>query len=166
MHIPDLMLFSFQILSVVLDGINVIIRSGSDAHMDEMFTEFNSLYASDRSRSYRSTITVSCGFPTKNVIDVSAPILDGVFIQHDYGSSCHPTGKDFNVNIQQWSLKLNQLNSKMRRDLKFYLVLVTSQDFRSHVTLYQDFYDIYALVSYFLKMIFFCGIVQKNTKIL
>ena len=112
-----------------------------------MLAEFSRLYAMDKLRAYQSTLTVSCDAASLKVIPISAPVLDGIFIQHSYGSTCHPTGDKFQDSVKEWSLLLRRVNMDMRKDLKFYTVIVQSRDVHAYVTTYQDFYGIYQEVS-------------------
>lgn len=143
----DCFYVSFSNNSSVLNGINLSIRTGNDRHLDEMFAELSRLYATDSLRQYQSTLTVACDYTSLSVLQMSAPILDGLYIQHSYGSRCHLTGDGFEDSLKEWTLILERVNINQRKDLKFYPVIVMSKDVHAYVTPYQDFYDIYQEVS-------------------
>ena len=131
-----------------MNGINIGIRTGKGLYLDEAFAEFSRLYGKSKGQ-YTSTLTVSCATPTMNLIEISAPIIDGVYIKHDFGSRCHPTGDGFESNLNQWVAVISRINLDMNKDLKFSLVLIQSKDREAYVTTYQDFYDIYQTVGKF-----------------
>ena len=117
-----------------------------------MLDRFNELYAEDRSRGYLITASPSCGLPLKDFktsIDERPQYFDAIYIRHDYGSDCHPSGIDFDDNLDKWTKKIDYMNAKTFKGTKFYLVLVVSLELKYYMTFWKDFKPLYEKVSFF-----------------
>ena len=131
------------------------IRTGNDNHFVEMLDRFNELYAEDRSRDYLMTASPQCGLPLsdfKTSIDERPQYFDAIYLRHDYGVDCHPTGRAFEDNLDKWVKKIDYFNAKTFKGTKFYLVLVLSLELEYYMTLWKDFKPLYENVQFIFPM--------------
>ena len=133
-----------------LNGINLNIRIGDDKFYGDMLDRFNELYAEDRGRTYLITASPKCGLPLtdfKTSIDEKFAYFDAIYIRHDYATDCHPSGIDFEKNLEKWVKKIKYFNAKSFKGTKFYLVLVLSLELKYYMTFWKDFKPLYEKVS-------------------